>query len=65
MDDKEYKKALVKKQHLIAELAGQIHDVVEDTLWTEYTELPHLSKKMQLLMAEFEAMKASSSVSAQ
>ena len=62
MDDKEYKKALAKKRRLISELAGQIHDVVEDTLWTEYTELPKMSEKMQMLMAEFEAMKVSEQV---
>jgi hypothetical protein len=59
MDDKEYTKALARKKRIIAELAGEIHDIVEDTLWSEYMKLPDLSEKMQIIMAEFEAMKSS------
>ena len=28
------------------EIASQIHDIVEDTLWTEYNELPILSAQL-------------------
>lgn len=36
-------KILAKKKRIIMEVAGQIHDVVEDTLWSDYHRLPELS----------------------
>lgn len=57
MDAQDSAKAIARQKRLIAELAGEIHDIVEDTLWRQYAQLPILSAKMQILMAEFEAMK--------
>ena len=57
MEEHDYAKALARQKRIIAELAGEIHDIVEDTLWSQYAQLPALSAKMQTLMAEFEALK--------
>ena len=48
MDDNELKvlnKDMRKKKRIATELAGQIHDVVEDTLWSDYPKLIELSEK--------------------
>lgn len=57
MNEQEYAKALAKKKRIIAEVAGQIHDVVEDTLWSNYAELPALAARIQELMADLEQFK--------
>lgn len=57
MNEQEYAKALAKKKRIIAEVAGQIHDVVEDTLWSSYAELPTLAARIQELMADLEQFK--------
>lgn len=59
MDEKEQKKVLARKKRLISEVAGQIHDIVEDTLWSDYSMLPELSEKLQSMILEFEETKAS------
>ena len=42
----EQKKELAKLKRLATEIAGQIHDIVEDTLWTEYKNLkPNMRKE--------------------
>lgn len=46
MDEKELKKELARLKRLAVEIAGEIHDIVEDTLWVKYTELPILSAKI-------------------
>lgn len=50
-------KLLAKKKRIIMEVAGQIHDVVEDTLWTDYSRLPELSQTLQALMADLKAFR--------
>lgn len=46
MDEKEQKKELARLKRLAVEIAGEIHDIVEDTLWTKCDELPILSAKV-------------------
>ena len=50
-------KILAKKKRIIMEVAGQIHDVVEDTLWSDYHRLPELSQSMLELMADLQQFK--------
>ncbi len=57
MNELDFQKALAKKKRIIAEVAGQIHDVVEDTLWSNYAELPALAAQIQELMADLEQFK--------
>lgn len=37
MDEKELKKELARLKRLAVEIAGEIHDIVEDTLWLNTT----------------------------
>ena len=39
------------------EIAGEIHDIVGDTLWVKYNELPILSAKIVEAIKEAEAFK--------
>ena len=48
---------LAKKKRIIMEVAGQIHDVVEDSLWSDYQRLPELSQSMLELMADLHQFK--------
>lgn len=57
MSDPDFQKTLSRKKRIIAEVAGQIHDVVEDTLWSHYAELPALAARIQDLMADLEQFK--------
>lgn len=57
-EQKAIKKELAKLKRKATEIAGEIHDIVEDTLWTEYGKLPELSEKIQSSMKEIEAFKA-------
>lgn len=50
-------KMLAKKKRIIMEVAGQIHDVVEDSLWSDYQRLPELSQSMLELMADLHQFK--------
>ncbi len=50
-------KMLARRNRIIMEVAGQIHDIVEDSLWSQYQQLPMLSEKMQVLMADLERFK--------
>lgn len=51
-EQKEIKKLLAKRKRVITELAGEIHDIVEDTLWSDYARLPELSESIQVKMKE-------------
>ncbi|MBP8172934.1 MAG: hypothetical protein KAY06_02835 [Aeromonadaceae bacterium] len=49
------KKALAKLKRLAQELAGVMHDIVEETLWQEYAQLPALSQKLVAAVEKAEA----------
>ncbi|MDX2471857.1 MAG: CCE_0567 family metalloprotein [SAR324 cluster bacterium] len=51
----ETKKKLAKLKRIATEIAGQIHDVVEENLWTDYAELPELSEKLIVACQEVKA----------
>jgi hypothetical protein len=57
MDQTELKKEHAKLKRIAVEFAGQIHDIVEDTLWTEYEQLPILSAKVVEAVKEANAFK--------
>ena len=46
-EQKAIKKELARQKRKISEIAGQIHDIVEDTLWSDYDVLPELAQKIQ------------------
>jgi len=43
---KELKKELAKYKREAVEIASQIHDIVEDTLWVDYVKMPDLAKEL-------------------
>jgi len=55
---KEMKKELAKLKRQAVEIAGQIHDIVEDTLWTDYVRLPELSEQLKNAVEEANTFKA-------
>jgi len=57
MDEKELKKELARLKRMAVEIAGEIHDIVEDTLWVKYPELPILSAKIVAAIKEAEAFR--------
>ncbi|MGE4294548.1 MAG: CCE_0567 family metalloprotein [Campylobacterales bacterium] len=51
------KKELAKIKREATEIAGKIHDIVEDTLWSEYNELLPLSQALITKCEQFYAYK--------
>jgi len=51
-DIKELKKGLAKRKRKAVEIASEIHDIVEDTLWTDYVKMPELSEKLKAAVEE-------------
>jgi hypothetical protein len=49
-EQKEIKKEYAGYKRKVTEIAGIIHDIVEDTIWTEYDKLPTLSQELQEAM---------------
>ncbi|EIC20678.1 CCE_0567 family metalloprotein [Thiorhodovibrio frisius] len=56
------KKALAKLKRKATEIAGQIHDIVEDSLWTDYGQLPELSAKLVSACKEVDEFKSNNPV---
>ena len=56
-EQKEKKKQLAKYKRKVVELAGVVHDIVEDTIWTDYDKLPELSEKIVLAMKDVNEFK--------
>ncbi len=57
-DVKELKKELAKRKRMAVEIASEIHDIVEDTLWTDYVKMPELSEKLRAAVEEANRYKA-------
>ena len=57
-EQKEIKKKYAGYKRKVTEVAGDMHDIVEDTIWTEYTRLPELSQKIIVLMEDVNNFKS-------
>jgi hypothetical protein len=57
IDEKEIKKCFAGAKRKVVEIAGEMHDIVEDTIWVDYDKLPILSKKIQEAMVAVNQMK--------
>ena len=57
LDEKELKKEYAGYKRKVTELAGEIHDIVEDTIWTNYTQLAPLSPQIEEAMKPVIEMK--------
>jgi len=55
---KALKKELAKRKRMAIEIASEIHDIVEDTLWTDYVKMPELSEKLIAAVEEANNFKA-------
>ncbi len=45
-ETKELKKELAKYKREATEIASQIHDIVEDTLWVDFVKMPELAEQL-------------------
>ena len=45
-DVKDFKKELARRKRLAVEIASEIHDIVEDTVWTNHVKMPELAAKL-------------------
>lgn len=57
-EQKEIKKQFAGYKRKVTEIAGEIHDIVEDTIWVDYVKLPELSQKVQEAMKDVVAFKS-------
>jgi len=55
---KTMKKEFAKRKRMAVEIASEIHDIVEDTLWTDYTKMTGLSEKLIIAVQEANDFKA-------
>lgn len=54
---KDAKKELARLKRLAVEIASQIHDIVEDTLWTDYVKMPDLASQLVKAVEEANSFK--------
>lgn len=57
-ETKEHKKEWAKRKRMAVEIASEIHDIVEDTLWTDAVKMPELSEKLLAAVQEANDFKA-------
>jgi Rop-like len=57
MTPEDPKKELATQKRKISEIASKIHDIVEDTLWSEYEQLRPLSEEIILACEKYYAFK--------
>lgn len=57
-ETKELKKEFAKLKRQAVEIASEIHDIVEDTLWMDYGKMPELSEKLVKAVEQANAFKA-------
>ncbi|MFT5660257.1 MAG: hypothetical protein ACI9TV_000898 [Sulfurimonas sp.] len=43
---KEKKREFAKYKRLAVEIASEIHDIVEDTVWIDHMKMPELAEKL-------------------
>jgi hypothetical protein len=52
LEPAEAKREWAKLKRLAVEIASEIHDIVEDTLWTDHVKMPALSEKLKAAVEE-------------
>jgi hypothetical protein len=55
---KDLKKELAKRKRIAIDIASEIHDIVEDSLWVDYVKMPMLSEKLVAAVQEANQFKA-------
>ncbi len=56
------KKELAKLKRLAVEIASEIHDIVEDTVWTNHVKMPSLAQKLYEAVEKANSYKAEHSL---
>ena len=62
MSEQEHKKELAKLKRLAVEIASEIHDIVEDTVWTNHVKMPELAEKLYIAVETVNKYKAEHSL---
>ena len=57
-EQKAIKKEFAKYKRIVMELAGVMHDIVEDTIWVDYGKLAGLSQEIEVAMDDVTTFKA-------
>ncbi len=57
-ETKELKKEWAKRKRMAVEIASEIHDIVEDTLWTDAVKMPELSERLLAAVQDANDFKA-------
>ena len=55
---KEKKEEWAKRKRMAVEIASEIHDIVEDTLWMDAVKMPELSERLVAAVQEANDYKA-------
>ena len=58
MSEIDHKKELAKLKRMAMDIASEIHDIVEDTLWSNYVKMPDLAEKLYEAVKEANDYKA-------
>lgn len=58
----DHKKELAKLKRLAVEIASEIHDIVEDTVWTNHVKMPSLAQKLYEAVEKANSYKAEHSL---
>jgi hypothetical protein len=62
MTEQDHKKELAKLKRLAVEIASEIHDIVEDTVWTNHVKMPELAAKLYDAVEKANSYKAEHSL---
>ncbi|MFZ2891444.1 CCE_0567 family metalloprotein [Sulfuricurvum sp.] len=62
MTEQDHKKELAKLKRLAVEVASEIHDIVEDTVWTNHIKMPELAQKLYEAVEKANAYKVEHSL---
>jgi len=57
-EEKGFKKELAKRKRIAMEIASEIHDIVEDTVWVDHIKMPQLSEKLVIAVESANTYKA-------
>jgi len=61
-EEQDHKKELAKLKRLAVEIASEIHDIVEDTVWTNHVKMPELAQKLYEAVEKANQFKAEHSL---
>jgi hypothetical protein len=57
-ETQDLKKELARRKRTAIEIASEIHDIVEDSLWVDFHKMPGLSEKLVAAVQDANRFKA-------